>query len=295
MSLLRSLIKPQPESEDGALPPTHKVVRWKFAGKRNSLDEAIEDVEKWQRLADQSWFLLLRVADTQVDQALATDGSANEPSTGTAMPETIAIRAGLQQVDDLSQRSLVVEHITLRSGDLKKMTIQEVPFCDGIAVATKAHSDGSASRYILNHIQCEPGANPQILKRNVRDLVRKLQADNPYTFGLLKCKGFVAESVPVEFGEHLSLTLVFREPSTSHNPRSLRETLLNTPTSTSTTRRLEIARGLARSIGYVHTFGFVHKNVRPESVLIFDHTDGQGISAFLVGFENFRRDQGWTQ
>jgi hypothetical protein len=45
----------------------------------------------------------------------------------------------------------------------------------------------------------------------------------------------------------------------------------------------------------VHTFGFVHKNIRPESILVFDLTQGKAQSAFLVGFENFRRDEGWTQ
>jgi hypothetical protein len=211
------------------------------------------------------------------------------------MPVTISIRAGLQQVGDMAQRTSAIEHITLRSEDLKSMAIQAIPCCDGVALATRTHSDRTVRRYILNHIQCEPGAKPQILKRNVRDLVQKLQADEPHTFKLPKCKGFVADTVQAGHVEHLSLTLVFREPPASHNPRSLRDLLLNTPASTSTTRRLDIAKDLARSVGYVHTFGFVHKNVRPDSVLIFDRTDGQGISAFLVGFENFRRDEGWTQ
>lgn len=147
------------------------------------------------------------------------------------------------------------------------------------------HVDGAGS---FDYIQCEPGAKPQILKHNVRDLVRKLQVDDPYTFGLLKCKGFVAETVPAGYAELLSLTLVFREPP---GPRSLREILLNTPTSTSTTRRLEITRDLASSVGCMHTFCFVHKNVLPESVLIFDRAHGGDMAGFLVGFENFRRDE----
>lgn len=174
------------------------------------------------------------------------------------------------------------------------MTTQAVPFCEGIAVATRTHSNGSVSKYILNHIQCEPGAKPQILKRNVRDLVRKLQADDPYTFGLLKCKGFVAEVVPAGLAQNLSITLVFRTPTASQNLKSLRDMLLHTPASTSITRRLEIARDLARAVSYVHTFGFVHKNIRPESVIIFN-CDNRHSRAALVGFENFRRDEGWTQ
>ncbi|KAI4705573.1 hypothetical protein J4E81_000456 [Alternaria sp. BMP 2799] len=216
VSILRSLITLQPANENGTATSSNKVQRWKFAAKKSSLDEAIDELEKWQGLADQSWFLLLRIANTQVDQILTTSSSHNELSTGVTMPETIAIRAGLQQVNDISPQASSFKNATLRASDIKTMTVQAISFCEGIAVATKAHSDGSSSRYILNHMQCEPGAKPQILKRNIRDLVRKLQADKPHTFGLLK-------------------------------------------------------------------------------FLVFDDADGQGISAFLVGFENFRRDEGWTQ
>lgn len=67
------------------------------------------------------------------------------------------------------------------------------------------------------------------------------------------------------------------------------------PATTSITQRLQLARDLARSVGYVHIFGFVHKNVRPESILLFKRAVEPGFFTFLVGFENFRRDEGWTQ
>jgi hypothetical protein len=295
VSLMRGLLKPLPVNEDAMLSPTYEVKRWKYASKKGGLDEAIGELEEWQRLANQSWFLLLRIADTQVDQALATSGGTSEPSTGRAIPATTVIRAGLRGNNGYSQGTSASGHVNLPASHLKDMTVQPVRFCDGIAVATKSHSDGSASRYILNYIQCEPGKKPETLKRNVRDLVRKLQVDEPYTFGLLKCKGFVTESIAAGLVNHISLTLIFKEPPAAHNPRSLRDLLLNTPSVTSTTRRLNIARNLAKSVGYVHTFGFVHKNIRPESVLIFDSDIRQVHSAFLVGFENFRRDEGWTQ
>jgi hypothetical protein len=295
VSLMRGLLKPLTVSEYAIPSPTYEVKRWKYASQKGGLDEAIEELEEWQRLANQSWFLLLRIADTQVDQALATGGGTSGPSTGRAISATTVIRAGLQGNNDSSQGTSVGGHVNLPASHLKGMTVQPVPFCDGIAVATKSHSDGSASRYILNYIQCETGKKPETLKRNVRDLVRKLQVDEPYTFGLLKCKGFVMESIAAGLANHLSLTLIFKEPPAAHNPRSLRDLLLNTSSVTSTTRRLNIARDLARSVGYVHTFGFVHKNIRPESVLIYDSGNKLGNSAFLVGFENFRRDEGWTQ
>ena len=117
----------------------------------------------------------------------------------------------------------------------------------------------------------------------------------PWHYISIECKDIIVESKPTGLADQLSLTLVFREPPASHNLRSLRDLLISIPASTSITRRLDIARDLARSVGYVHTFGFVYKNVRPEAVLVFDCSDGQRSSTFLVGFENIRRDEGWTR
>lgn len=92
----------------------------------------------------------------------------------------------------------------------------------------------------------------------------------------------------------LKITLVFRVPPGLEHPRSLRDFLLNTGCPKSLTRRFEMAKGLAKSVGYVHTFGFVH-NIRPESVLSFSSLDGQHRSSFLVGLDNFRREEGYTE
>jgi hypothetical protein len=292
VSLLRGLVTQQPRAENGASSSVHKVRRWRYASSKETLDEAIVDLETWQGLADQSWYLLLRIADSQVDTALTTSDNNTEPSTGTSLPETITIRAGIKQVDTASPKTSPASHINLSPSALKGMSITPIPYSSAITIATKTHSDGSTGRYILNQIPCAPGSIPQLLKRDVRDLVRKLQVDSPHTFGLLKCKGFIVESDPAA---HFSLRLVFRDPPASHSPRSLRDLLLSMPRTTSNTRRLEIAQCLARSVGYVHTFGFVHKNVCPESVLVFERAGELGIAAFLVGFEHFRRDEGWTQ
>lgn len=92
------------------------------------------------------------------------------------------------------------------------------------------------------------------------------------------------------------ITLVLNVPSDlAPNPRSLRDLLLNTVPPESLSQRFEIAQGLAKSISYVHTFGFVHKNVRPESILFFSATSGTIVATYLIGFELFRRDMGWTQ
>ena len=47
-------------------------------------------------------------------------------------------------------------------------------------------------------------------------------------------------------------------------------------------------------MSYVHVFGFVHKNIRPETVLTLQDVHGTALSTFLLGFENLRTEQGRT-
>lgn len=59
--------------------------------------------------------------------------------------------------------------------------------------------------------------------------------------------------------------------------------ILNGSPSVSLTYRLIIAKSIARSVIFLHTASFVHKNIRPETVLTTDSG-----AAYLVGFQRFR-------
>ena len=58
--ILKRLVKPP--SEEGTAPASAGT-RLRYAFKKESLDKAIEEFELWQRTADQSWFLLMRIRD----------------------------------------------------------------------------------------------------------------------------------------------------------------------------------------------------------------------------------------
>lgn len=65
--------------------------------------------------------------------------------------------------------------------------------------------------------------------------------------------------------------------------RSLRDSLLHQPSTASISFRLAIAKSAVRAVISVHSASFVHKNIRPETVL----TTESGAS-YLVGFQKFR-------
>jgi serine/threonine protein kinase len=96
-------------------------------------------------------------------------------------------------------------------------------------------------------------------------------------------------------GEVTGFTLVHRVPKDYSSPRSLRAYLLDqSAIPHSLSDRLQLAKDLVKAVGYVHTFGFVHKNIRPETIIVFQSSSSSIGSVSLVGFEDFRSEDGKT-
>jgi hypothetical protein len=58
--------------------------------------------------------------------------------------------------------------------------------------------------------------------------------------------------------------------------------------------RLNLAKRLTSSILFVHTVQFVHKNIRPETIIVFQDEDSDIGAPFLAGFVQFRVEDGNT-
>ncbi|KAK4231631.1 hypothetical protein QBC38DRAFT_465196 [Podospora fimiseda] len=283
-AMLRQLVKK--ESDDKVT-----VRKARYALKKESLDKAIDEFESWQGIADQSWYLLMRITDTQVDRALETG------DTAAAIPSTLAIRSGIRpQQAPQGQTPPASSRLTFPAEEVTKMKTKPIPYSDTVLAWHTGYIP-----YLLNHIKCDDPRRYSTVKQDARDLVRKLQHRDPETFGLLSCKGLGTPSWTPHDSGRKTFTMVFRIPFPNNpntDPKSLREILLTFPPPKSLSTRFEFARQLARSISYVHTFGFVHKNVRPESILLFSPSEGFTIlepaakqSLFLLGFENFRSER----
>jgi hypothetical protein len=266
---------------------TIKPRRWKYALFKESIDSAIEELETWQHTADPSWYLILKIASSQIDQALLRD---NE-DTITSFPATKTIRAGLQGVNSDESAG-----VFLPSGELEKMTITDIPFCDAQAATRKSTRKG-LQRFLLTQVEVPPQAKVHAVKRDLRDLARKLSHENPADFSLLSCKG-VIEQVDARIPgmpPRVAFTMVFRAPPRLSDPRSLRDQLVSGIERIALSDKFDIARQMATAISYVHTFGFVHKNIRPETIITFaEPGTSSSPVAFLVGFGSFRKDEGRT-
>lgn len=274
------LMKVVHEGDVDGGPRTKKL---RYVLKKESLDRAIEDLRFWQNEADPSWFLLMRLADPKVDAVLA-GGSA------VSLPTVSMIRHGL----GTASANIRGSGLALDYKEIDKMIVTAIPFSEA-RTAKRANSLKIA--YILSGISVQiragsPPSRHQALKRDTRDLARKLQHDDPKECSLLTCKGFAISDTNAD----PSIVLVLRPPQAGESvPRSLRDLLLNSPAPESLSQRFAIARQLATAVAYIHIFGFVHKNIRPESILTFTSKNVLQQHIYLAGFETFRKDEAWTQ
>ena len=267
-----------------------KVRRNKWLLEKKSLDAVIHELEDWQRRFDPSWFLIMRLANPIVDHqlqvaraALPAPSSSNPSSSRTKAQSPLSLADGIRH----ALRPDPPKSVLLPQRPLETTAI---PFCKAAAACLRTPT--KTKWYIIDTLHLRAGQDPEALERDVRNLYKKLSGADPFAFGLLKCKG----AVPLPGARGYELVLNAPEEG-MEALQSLRHVLLNPQGAharLSLTRRVRIAQDLARSVSYVHTFGFVHKNICPEAVLTFTDQDAAADATFLVGFGDFRAADGGT-
>ncbi|KAL5363913.1 hypothetical protein BJX96DRAFT_156426 [Aspergillus floccosus] len=266
--------------------PDARVRRWKYALFQQKIDGAIEDLQLWQQIFDPSWYLIMKTAASLIDVKLGTFASSTAAGSHTPITSAQALRKALDPAAAGSVR------IFLPEDGIRALYIQDIPFCS----AQLAQRGNPEKALILEKVDPDESFDVKQFERDVRDLAKKLVHCDPFVFGLLNCKGVVRHYDGGVRGSVVltSFTIVFRTPPGLSQPRSLRSCIRDVQKPDSLSDRVRLANELARSVSYVHTFGLVHKNVRPETVLLLNGKESSVGSLFLIGFDTFRKTEGKT-
>ena len=236
----------------------------------SSLQVVLDDLEAWQRRFDPSWYLIIRIANSGVDNALTG------VSKGTnAVSSLQLIRRELQKKSaSKSSKSVIRQpHFLLPCSST-------IPWSTSMLAKAHVHPHS----IIVDTTSYPVGTDFAMAAGYVDNLARLLSASDPSTLGLLTCLGVIP--LPGNEGESSQFQLLFEVPSGLMDPFSLRSMLAGPPGPLH--NRFTIAKSLARSVLSVHTAAFIHKNIRPETIISFKKIDTEGIVPFLVGFERFR-------
>lgn len=238
--------------------------------KKQSLEKAVQDLQSWQRELDPSWYLTLRIADRDLmkDQLIKRRG-------------TEKLSVARHVLDALQVDTDPSDQVFLREDKIHSATHSDIPYS-----TSKVIQIPGLGKFILDSADCSSRQDAQLFHKNVQNLARKLQRVDADSFHILKCHGVARINDP-QTKQLLSLDFVFHFPKGCLQPQSLRGHLLSQATH-SLSDRIDLSKQLATSITYIHILDFVHKDIRPETVLIFKKGESHLGPLYLLGFRAFR-------
>jgi hypothetical protein len=247
-------------------------------GVKKSLDAMLVELAEWHRMLDPSWFLLALVQNPAVDSELTDQNASQNKAVSTLKSLRSAINRSAQP--GANATSIFIPEASV---------LERKPILYFSGETGREYRTGKT--VLVDNVIPNSAAHVNVLNKNVRDLARILSVVEPLKFGILACTGAIR--VRDSARNILRFQVVFRVPENFHTPRSLRE-LLVTGVSAPLEERFRLAAQLARSVMFIHTADFVHKNIRPETIIVLKN-DGSVIGMpFLMGFENFRPVEGNT-
>ena len=251
----------------------------KYVTKKNALYEIVHEIEKWQARYDPTWILIMQMSIGSIDEELHKEQKRPEHEQ---IPIIVAAR-GIRDAARATQDEKLVGRgpIWIDQIDLSPLRILHSPVqCSTV--------DDEKKTILIDTMVTDPAADPDRTAQAVRNLARILSEVDPSVFGLLKCRGVIKDAIEnAAWSPCPNFHFIFEVPPDHTNPQSLRSLLLS-GTSYPLDERLELAKRLTSSILFVHTVQFVHKNIRPETIIVFQNQHSCIGAPFLAGFEQFR-------
>ncbi|KAM0362017.1 hypothetical protein ACHAO7_011320 [Fusarium culmorum] len=246
-----------------------------FSRLKSSLQESVEGLESWQKRLEPPMFLLIKAAPPSFDGLLSLtieDGSPIE-----AESSEVAKRFRRVFREPYAQARTVFigrEHLNA--------CVQEVLLYSEALIATRSRG---SKRLIVD--ETAVGA---VSRQDAREFAHRFQDTDPFTTGIFQCKGVVEQP------DTSKMAFLFRIPDGYPFVRSTRQLLLADQAHDSLSDRLEMAKQLVNAVYYVHLYGFVHKNIRPETILSISQIEKGSVPSkvFLIGFEVVRNAEGRT-
>ncbi|KAH6983697.1 hypothetical protein BKA56DRAFT_584090, partial [Ilyonectria sp. MPI-CAGE-AT-0026] len=242
---------------------------------RGKLDTATQNLSKFPRrlmleiVKKLQFFHLIKLAPPTVDVTL--NNIIKTGPTGVADFSLVArkFRRAFKGPSTESQS------VFIREEELNGYNKEAILSCTAL-IATRP---GDSRRLIVDMV-----TNGAVQSKDTREFACRLRDSDPFTFRIFSCKGVVQQ------GNTSDIAFLFRVPEGYTAIRTIRQLLLSGQTYDSLSNCLEMAKKLVNTVYYIHLYGFVHKNIRPETILSLSETEEGRLSsiAYLVGFQVIR-------
>ncbi|GAB1315570.1 hypothetical protein MFIFM68171_05780 [Madurella fahalii] len=237
-----------------------KFGRWKHAVFRKSLDALMVELEAWQNRFDPSWYLIILIGDSVLDPALAAprqERQVNSAKEASPLDNLLGLRHAIEAGNNpAAQHPHGLDFHASRLTNAKESII---PYTSAKFIIQPE----SSGVLLIEPVDLSSGINSQSIA-DAENLARKLQHIDPDTFGLLRCEGLLKNTDP------------------------LNQRLKALEKQVSLSAVISLAKQLVRSVSYIHACDFVHKNIRPDNIILFPSSSCPIGAAYLLGLTQFR-------
>ncbi|KIW42527.1 uncharacterized protein PV06_06070 [Exophiala oligosperma] len=312
-----------------------------YALRFKTMNGIVDSIKDWQAEFDPSWYFtivtLKKTLDAPQEDRLGVVRGArafrearvgvfhgHPPANGqlaAAAAQVLPANTAVPEVDifvhpDIlaSEKRLLLYSPFSVTEEKKKMPIPEGAEAEAReeeAWEENEDEEDEQNLIVVETVRYGPYIDINQTTSNIRRLARVLSSIDPMVFGLLRCRGVISShrlvtttttttTTKVQRTDDIQMSILFSVPEGLDTPRSFRRVLIN-QTPCPLNERIDLAKRLCNAVSFVHTSGFVHKNVRPETLLLFsDRKDSNNVNgtspylghAFLVGFSEFRLAEG---
>ncbi|CAZ84669.1 unnamed protein product [Tuber melanosporum] len=249
---------------------------------KGSLGKDVSALERWRDMFSSTFYMLSVPKNPALDHILSMELQKSQPD-GSAVAAVNAIRDVLADEPTKQLKSVWLDPMIMR-----------LPTPIGYSGAHNILDNTTNTRYIMETITVDPGRRDyNRLDKDVTKLASVLRESNGVP-GVLACKGVVrkqrSDGAPEKFEFILEMPHGLDE-----SPECLR-TILQRSTNEPhpLDERVFLTKQIAKAALSVHNLNFVHKNMRPENILVFPNPGKTLGIPFLVGFQMFRSADGIT-
>lgn len=240
-----------------------------FARQKSSLEKAIEEVELWQKLSCTPLFLTtVKAQNSDFGEELRQAKHNIQDSGQTILSAAIAVRSPLSGIKLASILIPAEKMRSVRAFEIRFSSVRSIRVGDRWGLLDPLPYDKDA----------------------ICELAVRLRSADPSTFGLLRSEGAIEERT-----NRCRYSMVFQIPGDMSDPTTLRAKIMANDVTHSLSERFQLATQLARAVFSVHTFDMVHKSIRPENIILLKDSRSTLGSAFLLGFESLRLEQGLSR
>lgn len=239
--------------------------RTKYPFLESQLETVVSELKSWHEVFDPSWLFVILIQDGRVDTVIKHVKDAGNHQAVNVVEQ---IRAQIRtQSPPRHLPSIFVNDLVLSN-------TRQIIHLTSLELSTLA---ATGKKVLLDTTTYPEGTNR---KEAVRDLARLLSIPEIPDLHLLRCVG-VVQLHTAQF------QYIFALPERCHGvPCSLREILAGPPPSLDV--KFHMAKSLAKAVASLHAADFVHKNIRPETIIVFEDMDKERSIPYLVGFEDLR-------